>query len=72
MVRSPAGPIFFPRIVDSATGFISLSPLYVVSTMGKWESGQWLGKNIVRSTDSKNSRKAWIGVLAAAIQIKYC
>ena len=33
-----------------ATGFIPLSPLSVVSTMVKWESSQWLGKNIVRST----------------------
>ena len=33
-----------------ATGFISLSPMSVVSTMVMWESSQWLGKNIVRST----------------------
>ena len=32
------------------TGFISLSQLSVVSTIVKWESSQWLGKNIMRST----------------------
>ena len=59
--------IFFPRIDDSATGFIPLSPLSIVSTMVMWESSQWLGKNILRSTGQKNSRKTWIGTLAAAI-----
>ena len=34
-----------------ATGFILLSLLSVVSIMVMWESRQWLGKNIVRSTD---------------------
>ena len=48
-------------------GFVPFSLLSVVSTMGVWESSQWLGKNIVRSTGYKNSRKAWIGALAAAI-----
>ena len=33
-----------------ATGFIPLSTLFLVSTMVRWESSQWLGKNIVRST----------------------
>ena len=33
-----------------ATGFIPLSQLSVVSTVVMWESSQWLGKNIVRST----------------------
>ena len=33
-----------------ATGVILLSLLSVVSTMIMWESSQWLGKNIVRST----------------------
>ena len=47
--------------------FIPLSPLSVVSTMVMWESSQWLGKNIVQSTGHKNSRKAWIGALAAVI-----
>ena len=50
-----------------ATRFIPLSPLSVVSTMVMWESSQWLGKNIVRSTGKESSRKAWIGALAAAI-----
>ena len=31
-------------------GFIPLSMLSVGSTMVMWESSQWLGKNIVRST----------------------
>ena len=26
-----------------------------------WKSSPWPGKNIVRSTSQKNSRKAWIG-----------
>ena len=50
-----------------ATGFIPLSPLSIVSTMVMWESSQWFGKNIVLSTGYMNSRKAWIGALAAAI-----
>ena len=33
-----------------ATGFISLLPLSVVSTLVMWESSQWLGKNSVRNT----------------------
>ena len=33
-----------------AAEFIPLSTLFVVSTMFIWESSQWLGKNIVRST----------------------
>ena len=32
------------------TGFIPLSPMVVVSTMFMWESSQWHGNNIVRST----------------------
>ena len=52
------GRWFDPRLVQYsfrglmiviATGFISLTPLSVVSTMLLWQSGQWLGKNIVRS-----------------------
>ena len=53
-----------------ATGFIRLSPLSIISTMVMWESNQWRGKNIVRSTGfkkKKDPRKAWIGTLAAAI-----
>ena len=50
-----------------ATGFVPLSPLSVISAMVMWESRQWLGKNIMRSTGEKNSRKAWIGALVAAI-----
>ena len=34
------------------------------------ESSQWLGKNIVRCTGIKDSRKALIGALAAAINLK--
>ena len=33
-----------------ATGFIPVLPLPIVSTIVIWESSQWLGKNIVRST----------------------
>ena len=45
-------------MIVTATGFITLSPRSIVSTMVVWESSQWLGKNIVRSTGKKNSRKA--------------
>ena len=34
-------------------GFIPLSPLPIVSKIVKWESSQWLRKNIERSTDEK-------------------
>ena len=54
-----------------ATGFIPLSPLSIASTMVMWESSQWLGRNIVQSTGKKNSKKAWIGALAAVIQLEY-
>ena len=37
-------------MIAIATGFIPLSPLSVASMMVTWESSQWLGKNIVRST----------------------
>ena len=41
----------FPGLmIVIATGFIPLSPLSIVLTMVKWESSQWLGKNIVLST----------------------
>ena len=55
------------------TGFISFSPLSVVSTMVIWVSSHWRGKDIVRSTSSiKKSRKVWVGVLDAAIKLKLC
>ena len=54
-------------IIDIATGFISLSPLSIISTVVIWESSQWLGKNIVRSNSKKNSKKAWIGALPATM-----
>ena len=41
---------FKEKIIVIATGFIPLLPLFIVFTMIKWESSQWLGKNIVRST----------------------
>ena len=45
------GQYSFPGLMKViATGFIPLSPLSIVSTMIMWESSQWLGKNIVRST----------------------
>ena len=50
-----------------AIGFIPLSALLTVSTMVMLESSQWLGKNIVQNADYKNSRKAWMGALAAGI-----
>ena len=64
LVRSPARPIL---MIVIATGFIPLSPLSVVLPMVTWDSSQWLGKNIVRNTGWKNSRKAWIGALVAVI-----
>ena len=54
-------------VIVTATGFIPLLRLSIILTMVMWESSQWLGKNIVQSTGLKNSRKAWIGALAAAI-----
>ena len=62
---------FQELMIVIVTGFIPLSQLSVVSTMAMWESSQWLGKNIVRSTGQKNSRKARMGALAAAILLKY-
>ena len=45
------GQYFFRGLmIVVATGFIPLSPLSVVSTMVMWESSQWLGRNIMRST----------------------
>ena len=41
---------FHGLMIVIATGFIPLSPLSVLSTMVMWESSQWLGKNILRST----------------------
>ena len=41
---------FLRLMIVIATGFILLSLMSVVSTMVLWESSQWLGKNIVRST----------------------
>ena len=41
-----------------ATGFIPLSPLSIVSIMTAWESSQWLGKNIVRSTGQKELQES--------------
>ena len=48
-----------------ATGFNPLSQLSVVSTIDMLESSQWLGKDIARSIGEEDSRKAWIGALAA-------
>ena len=48
------GQYFFRELmIFIATGFIP-SLLFVVSTMVMWESSQWLGKNIVRSTPGKH------------------
>ena len=52
-------------MIVSATGFIPLSPLLVVSMTVLWKSSQWLGKNIVCWL--KDFRKACIGALAGAI-----
>ena len=41
--------------------------LSIVFTRVMWESSQRLGNNFVRSTGKKNSRKAWIDALVAAI-----
>ena len=54
-------------MIAIATGFISLSLLFVVSTMVVWKSSQWLGNNIVRSTGQKNFRKTLRGALAPVI-----
>ena len=50
------GQYFFRGLmIVIAIGFIPLSPLSIAWTMVMWESSQWLGKNIVRSTGFKNS-----------------
>ena len=41
---------FRGMMIVITTGFIPLSLLSTVSTMVMWESGQWLGKNIMQST----------------------
>ena len=58
---------FQELMIFIAPRFIHPSTLSIISTTVMWESIQWLGQNIVRSTGYKNSRKAWIGVLARAI-----
>ena len=40
------------------------------SAMVKCESSQWRGMSIVQSTGKKNSRKAWLGALAATVELK--
>ena len=51
LFRSPARPIFFPRIDDCDCDRINSSPmLSIVSEMIMWESSQWLGKDIVPRT----------------------
>ena len=44
-----------------ATKFIPLSPLSICFGNGH------VGKNILRGTGKKNTRKAWVGALAATI-----
>ena len=51
----------------SSTGFIPLPHLTIVSMM--WESSQWLGMNIERSTGKRDSKKAWEGARAQAAMI---
>ena len=47
----PLGQYYFRGLmIVMATVFIPFSPLSFVSTMVMWESSQWLGKNIERST----------------------
>ena len=51
---------FFRRlitIIGNATAFTCLSPLSIVSTMIMWESSQWLGNNIKRSTGKRTLGK---------------
>ena len=57
---------FLGFMIFIATGFIpNRCPFYRQMVMR--ESSEWLGKDIVRSTGKKNSRKAWIGALAAVM-----
>ena len=67
----PLCPVFLSLlhslVIVIATRLIPLSLLSIVSAMVMWESSRWLGKNVVQSTGKKNSRKAWVGALAAAI-----
>ena len=64
------------RSFDRLPGQYSLRGLMIVlrqdsflsvTTKVTWESIQWLAKNIVQRTGKKNSGKAWIDALAAAI-----
>ena len=50
LVRSPARPIFFPKIDDSYCDWIhsSLAAVRCVETTVMLVSSHWLGKNIVR------------------------
>ena len=58
---------FSELLMVIATRFIPLSPLSIVSKIVKWESSQWLGKNIVWITYKKDPQKAWTGALITLI-----
>ena len=47
-------------MIASARGFIPLSSLSIVSTMVLWESSQWLGMNIVRSTSKVPEKHRYV------------
>ena len=62
------GQYSFPGLmILIATGVIPLSPLTITLIIVIKESRQWLGKNIARSAGKKNSKRVWVGALAAAI-----
>ena len=52
-----------------AKGLIPLSSLSIVSRMVMWESRQWLGKNIIKSTQIKTTpgKHGKVRALAATI-----
>ena len=50
-------------MIVTATGVIPLSRLSIVLTMVIWESSQWLGRNIVRSTVKKILQESMVAVI---------
>ena len=48
---------------------LCIPAIKAVLTMVMWEGSQWLElKNVVQDAGKKNSRKAWIGALAAVMK----
>ena len=51
LFEPPVGQYSFRGLkIVIATGFTPVSPVFLLLAMVMWESNQWRGKNIVRST----------------------